>query len=214
MVHFLASEITVTDLIEFIANVKDIYSSLGIIAAIGLPYFETLVPIVPLFLVLSFNILSYGLVLGFIFTYIGTVGATITIFLFLRYFSSNKKIDSKKNQKIQKYLNWIDNTHPYLHIISMMIPLSPAYLINYSMGLSNISLRKYLFITLISRFIMLVFCVPFGMTLITLYESGQLGGVQVAWLLVFGTVVIAGIVVGQKINKKVEDQNRARTNNV
>ena len=61
---------------------------------------------------------------------------------------------------------------------------------------------------------MLVFCVPFGMTLITLYESGQLGGVQVAWLLVFGIIVIAGIVVGQKINKKVEDQNRARTNNV
>ena len=213
MVHFLALEITVTDLIEFIDNVKDIYSRLGIIAAIGLPYFETLVPIAPLFLMLSFNILSYGLVLGFVFTYIGTTGATITIFLFLRYFSSNKKIDSKKNQKIQKYLNWIDNTHPYLHIISMMIPLSPAYLINYSMGLSNISFSKYLFVTLISRFLMLVFCVPFGMTLITLYESGQLGGVQVAWLLVFGIIVIAGIVVGQKINKKVEDQNRAKTNN-
>ena len=203
MVHFLALEITVTDLIEFIDNVKDIYSSLGIIAAIGLPYFETLVASAPLFLMLSFNILSYGLPLGFVFTYIGTTGATITIFLFLRYFSSNKKIDSKKNQKIQKYLNWIDNTHPYLHIISMMIPLSPAYLINYSMGLSNISFSKYLFVTLISRFLMLVFCVPFGMTLITLYESGQLGGVQVAWLLVFGIIVIAGIVVGQKINKKV-----------
>ena len=59
---------------------------------------------------------------------------------------------------------------------------------------------------MISRFLMLVFCVPFGMTLITLYESGELGGVQVAWLLIFGTIVIAGTVVGQKINKKVENQ--------
>ena len=206
MIHLLASEITVTDLIEFINSVKEIYSSLGILAAIGLPYFETLVPIAPLFLMLSFNILSYGLVLGFIFTYIGTTGATISIFLFLRYFSSNKKINPKKNQKIQKYLTWIENTHPSLHILSMMIPLSPAYLINYSMGLSNISFGKYLFVTMISRFLMLVFCVPFGMTLITLYESGELGGVQVAWLLIFGTIVIAGTVVGQKINKKVENQ--------
>ena len=119
MVHLLASEITVSDLIEFINNVKEIYSSLGILAAIGLPYFETLVPIAPLFLMLSFNILSYGLILGFIFTYVGTTGATITIFLFLRYFSSNKKIDPKKNRKVQKYLVWIENTHPSLHILSI-----------------------------------------------------------------------------------------------
>ena len=40
--YMLSSEITVTDLIEFIDSVNEIYSSLGIAAAIGLPYFETL----------------------------------------------------------------------------------------------------------------------------------------------------------------------------
>ena len=204
MNYLLASEVTVADLVEFINNVKDIYSSLGIVAAIGLPYVETLVPIAPLFLMLSFNIISYGILLGFAFTYIGTTAAALTIFLFLRYFSS--KSEKKKNEKIQKYLNWIEHTHPALHILSMMIPLSPAYLINYSMGLSNVSFGRYLVVTLVSRFLMLVFCLPFGMTLITLYESGELGGVQVAWLLVFGMIVIAGIVVGQKINNKINKQ--------
>ena len=42
------------------------------------------------------------------------------------------------------------------------------------------------------------------MTLITLYESGQLGGVQAVWLLVFGTIVILGIVVGQKLKQKMD----------
>ena len=203
IIRMIATEITVTDLIEFIENVKNIYSSLGIVAAIGLPYFETLVPIAPLFLMLSFNILSYGIVLGFIFTYIGTSCATITIFLFLRYFSLKRNNDKKISVKITKYLKWIENTHPILHILSMMIPLSPAYLINYSMGLSNVKLSRYLFVTLISRFLMLIFCIPFGMTLITLYNSGELGGVQVAWLLIFGIIVIAGIVVGQKMNRKI-----------
>jgi len=204
MEYLLASEITVADLVEFINNVKEIYSSLGIVAAIGLPYVETLVPIAPLFLMLSFNIISYGILLGFVFTYIGTTAAALTIFLFLRLFSS--KSERKRNEKIQKYLNWIENTHPALHILSMMIPLSPAYLINYSMGLSNVSFGRYLIVTLVSRFLMLIFCLPFGMTLITLYESVELGGVQVAWLLIFGIIVIAGIVVGQKINNKINKQ--------
>jgi len=205
ILHILATEITVTDLIEFIDSVKEIYSSFGIAAAIGLPYFETLIPIVPLFLMLSFNVLSYGMVLGFILTYIGTSLAAITIFVFLRTVSSEKSIDDRKvNKKIKRYLYWIENTHPALHILAMMIPLSPAYLINYSMGLSNISFSRYLFVTLVSRFIMLILCIPFVMTLIILYESGQLGGVQVFWLLVFGTVVIIGIVVGQKLKTKIE----------
>lgn len=204
MHYLLASEVTVADLIEFINNVKDIYSSLGVVAAIGLPYVETLVPIAPLFLMLSFNILSYGILFGFIFTYLGTTAAAITIFLFLRYFSS--KSNKKRSEKLQKYLNWIENTHPILHILSMMIPLSPAYLINYSMGLSNVTFGRYLLVTLVSRFLMLIFCLPFGMTLITLYESGELGGVQVAWLLIFGIIVIIGIVVGQKINVRIEKQ--------
>lgn len=203
ILHILATEITVTDLIEFINSVKELYSSLGIAAAIGLPYFETLVPIVPLFLMLSFNVLSYGMLLGFIFTYVGTSLAAITIFVFLRTVSSKKSIDDRKmNRRIKRYLYWIENTHPALHILAMMIPLSPAYLINYSMGLSNISLSRYLFVTLVSRFLMLILCFPFVMTLITLYDSGQLGGVQVVWLLVFGTVVIIGIVFGQKLTQK------------
>ena len=154
---------------------------------------------------LSFNVLSYGMILGIIFTYIGTSLAAISIFIFLRTTFSKKTIDDRKlSIKIKRYLYWIENTHPALHILAMMIPLSPAYLINYSMGLSNISFKRYLFVTLISRFIMLILCIPFVMTLLTLYESGQLGGVQAAWLLVFGTVVIFGIVVGQKLNLKIE----------
>jgi hypothetical protein len=53
---------------------------------------------------------------------------------------------------------------------------------------------------------MLILCMPFVMTLLTLYESGQLGGVQVLWLLVFGTIVIVGIVVGQKLKTRVEEK--------
>ncbi len=207
ILQLIATEITVTDLIEFIDQVKEIYYNWGIIAAIGLPLFETLVPIVPLFLMISLNILTYGLFWGFIFTYIGTTSAAILIFILMRSFSTKPLgMKLRRKNKVEAYLEWIENTHPMLHIISMMIPLSPAYLINYSMGLSNVKFSTYLIVTLISRFLMLIFCIPFAMTLITLYQTEQLGGVQALWLLIFGCIVIVGIVLGQKRSKRLETQ--------
>jgi len=75
------------------------------------------------------------------------------------------------------------------------------------MGLSNMKLSKFLAITFISRSIMLVACIPFGLTLITLYNSGEIGGVQVMWLLVFGVIVLAGIVFGQIMSKRIKNRN-------
>lgn len=203
----LADDFTVTDLTEFIEKVKDLYESFGVGAAIGLPFFETIVPILPLFLMLAFNILSYGVIVGYLFTYIGTSCATVVIFIFMRYISTkNAKKGKEKNKKVLLYLDWIENTHPLLHIIVLMIPFSPAYLINYSMGLSKMKLRTFIFITFASRAIMLIACIPFGMTLITLYNTGEFGGVQVMWLLVFGVIVLFGIIFGQVINKRIKNR--------
>ena len=107
---------------------------------------------------------------------------------------------------IYLYLDWIENTHPILHIIVLMIPFSPAWIINYSMGLSRMKLSTFILITFISRAVMLIGCIPFGMTLITLYESGEFGGVQVMWLLFFGMIVLAGIVFGQIMNKRIKQR--------
>jgi|LGOV01.1.fsa_nt_gb uncharacterized membrane protein YdjX (TVP38/TMEM64 family) len=205
ILRILADDFTVTDFIEFIEKVRDIYTSFGMVAAVGLPLFETLVPVLPLFLMLAFNILSYGIFVGYLFTYIGTSIGTIIIFFIMRYLSSNKLGEKRKNlPKVQAYMNWIENTHPILHIIVLMIPFSPAYLINYSMGLSKMKFSTFLIITLVSRAIMLIGCIPFGMTLITLYESGEFGGVQVMWLIIMGVVILLGVVFGQIANNKIK----------
>lgn len=203
--EILADSFTVQDLIEFIEQVKDIYSSLDIAAAIGIPFFETLFPIIPLFLVIAFNILSYGLGMGYLYTFIGTTTGTIVIFIFMRYISTSRiKEGFLQRENIKKYLNWIERTHPALHILVLMIPFSPTFMINYSMGLSKMKFKTFLLITIISRAILLFICIPFGMTLITLYEAGELGGVQIAWLAITGVVVLLGIVVGQIQSKKIK----------
>ena len=203
--ELLASSFTVDDLANFIEQVKDVYSSLGIGAAIGLPFLETLFPIMPLFLMIAFNILSYGVAFGYLYTYIGTSLGTIVIFVFMRYLSTNAlKKSFLERENVKKYLNWIERTHPALHILVLMIPFSPTFMINYSMGLSKMKFKTFLGITLISRAILLFICIPFGMTLVTLYESGEFGGVELAWLAITGVVVLAGIVTGQVQTRRIK----------
>lgn len=201
--QFLANEVTVTDLIEFIERVKEIYSSFGIAAAIGLPYLETLFPVLPLFLMTAFNILSYGVFWGYIYTYIGTTTGTLAIFFFMRYISTREyKRKRKEKPNIEKALLWIEETHPWLHILYLSIPFSPTFVINYSMGLTKMKLPTYILITMVSRAIMLVICIPFGMTLISLYEHGEFGGVQIMWLMFTGIAVLLSVILGQILNYK------------
>lgn len=207
IVVMLVDDFTVQDLAEFIDKVRNVYLNFGIVAAIGLPFVETIIPLLPLFLMLAFNILSYGLFWGYIFTYIGTSLGTVAVFLIMRYVSTATfKKTKAHNVKVKHYLDWIENTHPILHIIVLMIPFSPAWLINYSMGLSKMKLSTFVLITFVSRAIMLVGCIPFGMTLITLYESGEFGGVQIMWLMFFGIIVLVGIVFGQIMSKRIKNR--------
>jgi hypothetical protein len=63
-------------------------------------------------------------------------------------------------------------------------------------------------ITFVSRAIMLVICIPLGLTLISLYEAGSFGGVQILWLTITGLLILASIVVGQIMQRKIQ-QNKA-----
>ena len=201
---FLGDDVTVSDLIEFIEKVKDIYESFGIGAAIGLPFLETLFPFLPLFLMIAFNILAYGVIRGYLYTYIGTVFGTIAIFVFMRYvITESFKERMMEKEGINKALNWIENTHPILHILVLMIPFSPTFMINYSMGLTRMRFSIFLLITCISRGLLLIICIPFGMTLVTYYNSGMVGGVEVAWLSITGLIVLASVIGGQVVNRKI-----------
>ena len=202
----MLSDYTVSDLYEFIEKVKEVYESFGVGAAIGLPFLETLFPFLPLFLMIAFNILSYNLFWGFMYTYIGTLFGTIVIFLFMRYVITDKfKKRLLSKSRFRKVYYWIEKTHPLLHIAVLMIPFSPTFMINYSMGLTRMKFKTFLLITTISRGILLVICIPFGMTLVSLYNSNSVGGVEVMWLSVTGLVILSSIIVGQILDKKIKN---------
>lgn len=208
----LSSTFSVEDLRLFIQDAKIFYDQIGVFAAIALPYIETLFPFLPLFLMLAFNILKFGLVIGYILTYIGTVLGTLSIFFFMRYVSSKRfKEEKKHSSKVSKYYHWVEETHPLTHIVVLMVPLSPTFWINYSMGLTKIPFKTFIFITLVSRAFLLFICIPFGMTLLTLMNEEGSGSVHMGWLTVTGVVVLGSVVFGQVMKKKISiNQNNQK----
>lgn len=201
----LSNDFTVEDLRSFIEQVTYMYEDLGISAAIGLPFLETLFPILPLFLMIAFNILLYGTFKGYLYTYIGTLVGTIFIFLFMRYVVI--KLFGKQlehSSRFKKAMRWIEHTHPMLHILVLSIPFSPTFMINYSMGLTNMKFSRFLLITLISRGLLLVICIPFGKTLVNYYNNGLSGGVTVVWLSITGLIVLGSIIIGQRTGKSLK----------
>lgn len=201
----LSNDVTVEDLRNFIHQVKQLYEESGIVAAVGLPFLETLLPILPLFLMIAFNILTYGTIKGYLLTYIGTVLGTIFIFVFMRFFVIKfygEKLQN--NNRFQNAMRWIEKTHPVLHILVLSIPFAPTFMINYSMGLTHMKFKRFLMITSISRGLLLFICIPFGTTLVNYYNKGLSGGVTVMWLSITGIVVLMSIILGQRAKKSIK----------
>src|SRR5690625_4381247 len=90
-----------SDLFDKVFDILDKYEQLGPLPGIFLPFIEALLPFLPLFVFVIANSLAYGLLKGFIYSWIGSVLGSITVFLVIRKLG-NKRIFQKirKNKTV------------------------------------------------------------------------------------------------------------------
>ena len=70
-----------------IIELIETFRSFGIFIAFLLPFIEAFIPFLPIILFVIANVNAYGLFLGFIISWIGTVTGSYLVFLFLRLIS-------------------------------------------------------------------------------------------------------------------------------
>src|SRR5699024_3159789 len=105
-VFILSSENGVNDLVnsdlfDKVFDILDKYEQLGPLPGIFLPFIEALLPFLPLFVFVIANSLAYGLLKGFIYSWLGSVLGSITVFLVILNLG-NKRI-FKKIEKIKQF---------------------------------------------------------------------------------------------------------------
>lgn len=141
------------------------------LSAVLLPFLEALIPSLPLTILVSFNLSImanvYGNLTGTLLTILlSTLGSFIgmvLIFLIIRltlapYFA--KKVESHPYGK--KFLNIVEGPNTFLVLVILSNPFLPSSILNYALSLTKIKFSKYLWLTVISRLIIVLFLVFLG----------------------------------------------------
>jgi uncharacterized membrane protein YdjX (TVP38/TMEM64 family) len=136
-----------------------------------LPVIEAVLPSLPLTVIVAFNISVmssvYGSVQGTIYTIIlstlGSFFGMLMIFGLIRltlakYFS--KKVEEHKYGRM--FLNIVHGPNIWVILLVLSNPFFPSSILNYALSLTKIKLPKYIFLTLTSRLIIILFLVFLG----------------------------------------------------
>lgn len=147
-------EQTIQSIIE---NVTNIMGNFGLFSGFFLIIIESMLPILPLAVFIALNIITYGTIIGFIISWLGTIIGCMLMFLLCRKLKDKFLKKYKNNVKIKKFRKKIDNiSYPNLVLI-LSIPFTPAFAVNIGAGLSEIEPKKYFSALVIGKLPMVYF---------------------------------------------------------
>ena len=144
----------------FINQVVEIMVSFGPLGGFILVLFESILPPLPLGVIVGLNMLSFGNIFGFVLSYIATLAGCMGSFYLFRYLFKDKFIHwfSEKNQKsIKKWMKKLSDIDFNVLVVLFALPVTPSFLVNIAGGLSDISSRKYLIAMMVGKPAMLLF---------------------------------------------------------
>lgn len=164
-------------LAELLENVDTISETLlndlgvwGAVLSCFLITIESILPILPLCVFVTFNFFTFGNIPGFLISWAFTIlGCMLSFMLFrtkVKSWVEKKLIKGKTGSEVKKLMNFIDKISLSSLAILVAIPFTPAFAVNIAAGLSNISKKKFLAGILIGKVFMVYFWGYIGTTLL------------------------------------------------
>lgn len=153
--------------------VQSFLSNLGIWGALiscFLITFESILPILPLFVFVTLVFYAFGDVAGFFISWsFSLLGCFLSFMLCrtkLKGWFERKFVKGKNKKKIESLMKKIDDMSVGSLASLIAIPFAPAFLFNICGGLSNISKKKFMIATAIGKVFMIYFWGKLGTTFI------------------------------------------------
>lgn len=191
-------------MLEFIknldTNIMNIIYGLGFlgpILACLLIVFESILPILPLGVFITFNFLFFGKFLGFIISWVFTiVGCLISFYIFRKGFHSWFKKKIKNKIKIENLMVNITHLNFQQIVVLIAIPFTPAFLVNVAAGLSNMDEKKFIMALILGKVSLVYFWGYVGTSLLQSFRNPII-------LLRISFIVIAAYIISKLVNKKL-----------
>ncbi|MEN1938549.1 TVP38/TMEM64 family protein [Paenibacillus sp. 102] len=174
------------------------YRAFGPLLGIGLPMIEAIIPALPLILFVMANAVAFGLWLGFLYSWLGSVLGALIVFSVIRRFGRGRFFSFvNKHPKVRKAMGWIERKGFAPIFILFCFPFTPSALINVVAGLSRISRRQFVLALALGKLVMIFILSYIGHDLTSFIYK------PVKTIIVIGVIFILWY-VGKKIEVKLE----------
>lgn len=140
------------EIIDKIMSLPDYFQEVGPFITFLVVILESILPIIPLSVIIAFAVLSYGFIFGLVISYLGTISGCILSFLLSRYlFKTLLFKHVSKNGVTTAFIEKFGDLSLGSIVVMMAMPFSPAFLINICGGLSKMSFKKYVVALFIAK---------------------------------------------------------------
>lgn len=163
-----------TPLVDFINNLIVIFREFGPLGAILSAFLESIFPFLPLVGIITFNIATFGWLLGFILSYVGTFTGSILVFLFFRkvlskpFYNHTNEIKFKRTYKA---LHWVEEKGFTSIMMISIFPFTPSSLINITCGLSKIKTADFIVAVGVGKFVSVLLMSYFGDAVLSIFTK-------------------------------------------
>lgn len=153
----------------FVTHSTEIITGIGPIAGILLIILESILPMLPLSVFITLNMVSFGPLFGFLISWISTIIGCMLSFTLFRHFFQKKLyqfIKKKEKDQFADIMKTISNINFSNLVILIAIPFSPAFFINIAAGVSKVKTEKFFMAIIIGKMVMVYFWGYIGTTLL------------------------------------------------
>ena len=178
--------------VEFWIEVLEIFKDFGPVAPIVLTCMESLIPALPLVVIVTFNITAHGAFSGFLYSWVGTcIGCTMVFLFFRRVVKVHLKQWMSSKRTFVKALNWVGKANRKTLFVLAMMPFTPSVFVNLAFGLSDYDEMKFLSTLIAAKSVMMLLLLGFGNSVAASFDEPK--------YLILAAVLLIALWISSKI---------------
>lgn len=159
------------ELLDSIRQLIQDHQWLAPVFGVVLPFLEAVFPSFPLTVIIAFNLSVFsaafgvieGTLLAIVLSVIGSFTGMFIIFLIIRATVADYFMVKVKGNKYGRvFINVVEGKNIWVVLALLSNPFLPSSILNYALSLTKVKVSKYIFLTLTSRLIIILFLIFLG----------------------------------------------------
>lgn len=196
---------------DFIEQLLSQYEGLGPLPGILLPFIEAFLPFLPLIVFVLGNAAAYGLLEGFLYSWVGASSGAVIVFLLVRQLGNIKWVEHKikKNKQVSRVTSWVERHGFGPLFLLLCFPFSPSAIINVVAGLSKVSTHQFILAVLLGKTVM-IFSISYVGSSIMEFAQNPMKTIVV--LIGIGLFWAIGKYLEKRLQKRIAEKNYSNVN--